>query len=150
MVKLPSSHALQDQMIALIRAFGLHRPETTPCGQPVTVAEAHALLELQRDEPLSQQELGRRLSLEKSTVSRLVGQLEARLWVERRRSEADARVLNLRMTTAGADAAAQLSLARAAKFDRILMAIPPEQRQQVVAALETLVEAMREDNESET
>lgn len=133
-------------MIALIRAFGLHRPDTTPCGRPVTVAEAHALLELQREQPLSQQELGQRLHLEKSTVSRLVGQLEARAWISRTRSQTDSRAVELRLTADGEESAAQLSVARARKFERILAAIPPEQRQQVVAALEVLVEAMREDD----
>jgi hypothetical protein len=37
--------SLQEQLIALIRVFGLHRPDQTPCGKPVAVAEAHALME---------------------------------------------------------------------------------------------------------
>jgi DNA-binding MarR family transcriptional regulator len=68
---------LQEQLVALIRAFGLHRPDQTPCGQPVAVAEAHALMELAQGAPLSQNDLAARLQLEKSTVSRLVGILEA-------------------------------------------------------------------------
>ena len=48
---------LQERMIALIRAFGLHKPDETPCGRPVSVAEAHALMELSRGEPLVQKEL---------------------------------------------------------------------------------------------
>jgi DNA-binding MarR family transcriptional regulator len=143
-----SGRTLQDQMIALIRAFALHRPDTTPCGQPVTIAEAHALLELQRDEPLSQQELGQRLHLEKSTVSRLVSLLEGREWIIRTRSEVDARVVKLGLSTEGQAAAAQLSASRAEKFGRVLAAIPPEQREQVIAALEILVGAMRENNQS--
>jgi DNA-binding MarR family transcriptional regulator len=143
-----SGRALQDQIIALIRAFALHRPDTTPCGQPVTIAEAHALLELQRDEPLSQQELGQRLHLEKSTVSRLVSQLEGRQWIIRTRSEVDARVVKLGLSIEGQAAAAQLSALRAEKFGRVLAAIPPEQREQVIAALEILVGAMRENNQS--
>jgi hypothetical protein len=34
---------LQERMIGLVRAFGLHKPDETPCGQPVAVAGAHAL-----------------------------------------------------------------------------------------------------------
>jgi hypothetical protein len=33
-------------MICLVRAFGLHKPDETPCGQPVAEAGAHALTEL--------------------------------------------------------------------------------------------------------
>lgn len=44
----------QQTMVALIRARGLHQPDRTPCGQPVAVAEAHALLELGREPGMSQ------------------------------------------------------------------------------------------------
>ncbi len=69
---------LQERMISVIRAFGLHRPDQTPCGRPVSVAEAHALMELTREAPLLQKDLASRLRLEKSTVSRLVGAMERR------------------------------------------------------------------------
>lgn len=75
--------SLQASLIALIRAFRLHHPEKTPCGQSVSVAEAHALMELIQAVLLSQGELAKRLSLEKSTVSRLVSILEKRGWIER-------------------------------------------------------------------
>jgi DNA-binding MarR family transcriptional regulator len=137
--------ALQNQLIAFIRAFGLHRPDQTPCGQPVAVAEAHALMELAREAPLSQNDLVARLCLEKSTVSRLVGLLEQRGWIERQRNALDGRMLDLRLTDAGQRIAADLAAARQAKFARILDAIPEEKRAFVLDALQTLVEAMRED-----
>jgi DNA-binding MarR family transcriptional regulator len=140
----PTTLALQEQMIALIRAFGLHRPDHTPCGAPVSVAEAHALMELARDTPLSQNDLVARLQLVKSTVSRCVGLLEARGWVERRRDPHDGRAVALWLTAAGRQAAAQLAAARQVKFARILEHIPPEEREHVLLALTTLVEAMRE------
>lgn len=131
-------------MIALIRAFGLHRPDHTPCGEPVSVAEAHALMELARDAPLGQNELVARLQLVKSTVSRCVGLLEARGWVERRRDPKDGRAVALWLTDAGHQAAAHLAAARQAKFTRVLEHIPPEEREHVLLALTTLVEAIRE------
>ncbi len=137
--------ALQEQMIALIRAFGLHQPDRTPCGQPVPVAEAHALLELTQEEPLSQTDLCLRLRLEKSTVSRLVGQLEGRGWIARQR---DGRAVRLRLTDAGRAMAATIAAARQAKFDRLLEAISDTDREPVIAALKTLVEALR-DNQTD-
>lgn len=136
--------ALQEQMIALIRAFGLHRPDQTPCGEPVSVAEAHALMELARAAPLGQNDLATRLQLVKSTVSRCVGLLEARGWVERRRDPHDGRAVVLWLTDGGRHAAAQLAAARQAKFARVLEHIPFEEREQVLLTLTTLVEAMRE------
>lgn len=136
---------LQERMVALIRAFGLHRPEETPCGKPVSVAEAHALMELSRgDGTPVQKELAARLRLEKSTVSRLVGMLEGRGWVERRRCPADGRAFEVRLTGAGRKAAAEIAAARRAKFARVLEAIPESERASVLAAMKTLEEAMNE------
>jgi DNA-binding MarR family transcriptional regulator len=47
---------------------GLHKPDQTPCGQPVTVAEVHALMDLTTFGPAHQGELAARLQLEKSTA----------------------------------------------------------------------------------
>lgn len=135
---------LQNQLIALIRAFGLHRLEQTPCGQPVAVTEAHALMELSLEEPLSQSELVQRLGLEKSSISRLVRILEKRDWIVRSRYEPDRRVVQILLTTAGQQAAEQLAAARREKFDRVLAAIPKAQRAQVCESLDILLEAIRE------
>ncbi len=90
-----SNRALQEQITAFIRAFGLHRPEQTPCGEPVSVAEAHALMEL-------------------------------------------------RLTAAGQQAAAQLAIARQAKFARLLSAIPESQHPAILEALRLLTEALND------
>ncbi|MDI6098834.1 MarR family transcriptional regulator [Actinoplanes sp. NEAU-A12] len=132
---------LQGRISAFVRAFGLHQPDRTPCGQPVPSSEAHALGELDRDGPLTQTELGRRLRLEKSTVSRLVNQLINRGWARRAERDGDARLVWLELTPAGGRAAGELAAARAARFAELLRNIPAEQRPAVIDALTTLVEA---------
>lgn len=141
---MTDSPDLQGQLIALIRAFGLHRPDQTPCGQSVTVAEAHALMELTDKTLLSQNELAERLSLEKSTVSRLAKVLERRGWIERNRNHTDRRIIQLTLTKDGRRAAEQLATARREKFDRILSSIPKAQRVDVLDSLKILVEAIYE------
>ena len=131
-------------MISLVRALGLHRPDRTPCGQPVAVAEAHALLELCRDAGLTQNGLAARLRLDKSTVSRIVTLLERRDWVERHRDKGDARVVHVRVTRGGREAAASLAASRQAKFSTIFAAIPRTQRAHVDDALDTLIKVIRE------
>lgn len=133
--------ALQTQLMAFVRAFGLHRPDQTPCGQPVAVAEAYALMELTRSKHLSQTELAQRLKLEKSTVSRLVTILERREWITRTRNAHDGRAVELRLTDEGQRVASQLAAARQAKFARILATIPEDQRTAVLDALHILTEA---------
>lgn len=132
---------LQGRITAFVRAFGLHQPDQTPCGTPIPTSEAHALGELDRDGPLTQSTLAQRLRLEKSTVSRLVGQLIGRGWVQRAEHDGDARLVWLEVTPEGRRAAGQLAAARAARFEELLHNIPADQRPVVINALTTLIEA---------
>lgn len=131
-------------MIALVRALGLHQPDRTPCGQPVSVAEAHTVLELSREPGLSQNGLAARLRLEKSSVSRIVTGLEKRGWVARRRDTSDTRIVHVYLTDDGRSAAAKIAASRQAKFERIFSAIPTGERARVLASLDTLLEVIRE------
>lgn len=140
----PDARALQEQMVALVRAFGWHRPEQTPCGQLVPISEAHALMELAREDGLAQGALGMRLGLQKSTVSRLVHQLEARGWVQRQPSASDGRVALLTLTASGRQAADQLATARAAFFAGVLERVPDDKRQPLLDCLALLVAAVHE------
>jgi DNA-binding MarR family transcriptional regulator len=133
---------LQERMIAFVRAFGLHRPSETPCGKPVPVSEAHALMELGRGGGMTQSELGLRLRLEKSTVSRLVGNLVVRGWLERERDPSDGRAMLLHLTERGLRAAAELEEARRQKFAALFDRIPEEDREQVVRVLASMTEAL--------
>jgi DNA-binding MarR family transcriptional regulator len=133
---------LQEQVVAFIRAFGLHRPDQTACGQPVSVSEAHALMELAAGASLRPAELALRLRLEKSTVSRLVRQLEKRGWLTRQPDSSDGRAVQLRLTDAGRTAAGKLARARADKFDALMRALPRDQRDQIIEGFKTLVEVL--------
>ena len=133
--------AAQDALMRFVRNFGLHQPDRTPCGQPLPVSEAHALGEIARDGTLRQVELARRLRLEKSSVSRLVGNLVDRGWIRRHKAADDARGVLLELTDDGAVAAKRLQETRMAKFAALLDRVPLEQRDGVVSALRTLAEA---------
>ena len=145
-VATPSRSAadLQSAFLALVRGFGLHRPDVTPCDQPVAISEAHALLELDSGLALTQGELALRLRLQKSTVSRLVGQMELKGWVERERDERDHRARRLRLTAAGAEVGRTITAARNDKFERLLEAVPGEQREAVIEAVRVLARASRQ------
>lgn len=124
-----------------MRAFGLHRPDRTPCGMPLPVSEAHALLELARHGPLNSTELAKRLQLEKSTVSRIVGKLEGRGWVQRIPHEGDGRVTLLELTAAGRKAEAVIAEARRHRLAALLDRVPAAEREPLLRALDTLVRA---------
>jgi DNA-binding MarR family transcriptional regulator len=135
---------LQEAVARFVRAFGLHQPDHTPCGQPIPVSEAHALGELARDGELRQSELARRLDLEKSTTSRLVGQLVARTWAEKQPAPDDGRGVLVRLTPAGRQAAERLAEARRGRFQTALDRIPPEEHETVLRALRLLTGAVDE------
>ncbi len=143
--KTKSGHAaFEDRLVALIRALGLHRPDQTPCGAPVSVGEAHALLEISRRPGISQNDLAAHLRLEKSTVSRLAKILEQRGWLDRVRDVTDARLLRLRVSGAGATMARRLRASRQAKFSKVFEAIPAHNRQAVLDSLSLLSEVLDE------
>lgn len=133
--------AAQDALMRFVRNFGLHQPDRTPCGQPLPVSEAHALGEVARDGTLRQVELARRLRLEKSSVSRLVGNLVERGWIRRHRAVDDARGVLLELTDDGAVAAKRLHEARMSRFSALLDRVPEDRRAEVLTALRTLAEA---------
>ncbi|GAA4959828.1 MarR family winged helix-turn-helix transcriptional regulator [Actinoplanes utahensis] len=139
--ELDQALLLQGRITAFVRAFGLHQPDRTPCGTPVPASEAHAVGELHRDGPMTQNALGARLRLEKSTVSRLVNQLISRGWVRRAKRDGDGRLVWLELTPDGVRAAGELAVARATRFTQLLQNIPAEQRPVVIDALTTLVDA---------
>lgn len=98
-----------DQLLMdVFREMGAHRPEQILPGWSLTLSEVYALSALAEQAPLSQAELGAALLLEKSSVSRLVAQLEQRGWVTRERDARDSRLRLLRLSEQGAAINAQL------------------------------------------
>ena len=134
---------LQSRIVEFVRAFGLHRPDETPCGAPVPVSEAHALAVLAERGALVQGELAAYLGLTKSTVSRLIDQLERRGWALRRAGDVDARRRLVELTTEGDKVAGEIAARRAQRMARLLEHIPDAERAAVLAALDALVEAAR-------
>ncbi len=137
--------SFQEEVVALIRSLGLHRPDQTPCGQPISVAEAQAVLELSREPRISQNGLAARLRLEKSTVSRIAAILENHGWLERTRDKDDSRILRLRLTALGSRIARNLAASRAAKFSKVFAAIPEHQQGSVLESLSILSKVLNEN-----
>jgi DNA-binding MarR family transcriptional regulator len=133
----------QSQLLALVREFGVHRTDETPTGETVSMSEHQALMELSGGDELSQTALAERLRLEKSTVSRLAAQMEARGWLERNRDPADARLVRLRLTTRGRELAGRLAAVRAGRLRGMLATVPESDRDAVVQALQVVARALQ-------
>lgn len=133
--------ALTTGIVRFVRAFGLDRPDDTPCGAGVSVSEVHAVAVLATAAPMTQGELAAQLSLTKSTVSRLVDLLLERGWIEVGTSDADRRRRVVSLSPAGEAAASSFEDRRQRRMKGLLDAIPADRRAEVIGALGLLAEA---------
>jgi len=134
---------LQASFSSVVRDLGLLRPDTTPCGERMSITEAHALNELHAEGSLTQQGLAGRLRLQKSTVSRLVDGLWADGLAKRRTNPADRRSVIIELTSRGARRAEQLATARRELFGRLLDQLTTEEGRMVIDGLDRLARAAR-------
>lgn len=142
--ELDTGERFHDEMMSLVRSLGLHKADQTPCGEPVSVGDAHALFEIARETGITQNGLAQRLSVDKSTASRIAASLERRGWLRRARDQSDSRRVLLSLTAAGTRANQRIAAGRKARFEHIFEAIPPQQRDAVLTSLDILVEVIRE------
>jgi DNA-binding MarR family transcriptional regulator len=127
----------------LVRVTGLLEPHDHD-GVHASASEVFALGELAGDGPLSQQELGDRLGLEKSTVSRLAAGLEGRGWLERVRDPANRRYYQLRLTPAGTATAERIRDHLAGRHHHLLHELTPEERHGLLVGLRGLLRVCEE------
>jgi DNA-binding MarR family transcriptional regulator len=131
---------------ALVRRFGVsERADVACCG--VTVAQAAALEALGAEGPLRLGDLGRRLGIAPSTLTRNLARLEASELVVREADARDGRSFRVALTREGR-AAARAVEGQEEEFARqVLERIPAARREAVVAALGELLAAVRDATE---
>jgi DNA-binding MarR family transcriptional regulator len=133
-----------------IRAFGLLSSDRTPCGKPLSVSHAQALmilLEHRRDRlKPTQQQLGKELGIDKSNVARLCARMQKAGHITQERCLEDGRARRLSLTDTGARVATNVEKSSRQRFASVLSAIPPHARAGVLSALEALNDAVRESS----
>jgi len=97
------------------------------------------LVALSDDGPLSQADLGRRLSIDRSDMAAVVAELEQRELVARARDDRDRRRNVVTVTAGGEDALARMDAAIAAAQDELLAPLSPPERQQLTELLTRLL-----------
>lgn len=133
------SDALRLLMQRIVRRFGALAAEATPCGKPIPIAHAHALMVLLARGELSQRELGRELGIDKSNVARLCARMVDAGHVSQRQDDADGRSRRVVLTSRGERLAREVDEASKARFGSILDALPASSRAPVIDALRQLV-----------
>jgi DNA-binding MarR family transcriptional regulator len=130
-----------DAVQALVRRFSLaERADVACCG--MTVAQA-ATLEALADGALRLGELGRRLGIAPSTLSRNLDRLVEKDLVERGPDPDDRRALRAVLTDAGNEAAAAIRRQELDFARTILARLPDASAGTTVTALEDLLESIR-------
>jgi len=137
---------LVDAIQWLARRFALsERADVACCG--LTVAQAATLSALRAEGPLRQRELGRRLGITASTLTRNLDRLVEGGLVERRADAEDARAARVVLTPAGDAAAEEVERQEDAFAQDILERLPEGRRAEVQASVALLIGAVREATE---
>jgi DNA-binding MarR family transcriptional regulator len=138
----PDSTRLRVAIRALVGRFAVsERADVACCG--VTVAQAAALEALGTEGPTRLGELGRRLGIAPSTLTRNLARLEASGLVKRETDAEDGRSFRVALTGPGRKAARAVG-AQEEEFAReVLERIPAARRERVLDALADLLAAVR-------
>ena len=110
-----------------------------------TSTQCHLLTELGRSGPLPLSELGTRVSLEKSWVSRAVEAMAARGLVTKEPNPQDARSWLVTLTAEGERTVRELNRTLDDHAETLLASLGPRERDAVETSLLTLLKALRED-----
>ena len=126
----------------LFRRFGALGADTTPCGKPLPMAHAHALMILLGRGELTQQELGAELCIDKSNVARLCAKMVDAGHATQSTGADDRRSRVVALTVAGKRLAREVNAASRQRFGALLSGLKATDREQVIHALGQLVAAI--------
>lgn len=126
----------------LFRSFGTLGTDMTPCGKPLSIAHAHALMTLLVRGELTQQELGAELCVDKSNVARLCAKMVDEGHARQVAPAEDRRSRLVSLTAAGKRLAREVDAASRQRFGTLLSGMKAAQREQVIQGLRQLVAAI--------
>src|SRR6185436_17222634 len=133
---------LRAAIAGLVRRFGIsERADVSCCG--VTVAQAAALEALSGHGPMRLKELGQRLGIAPSTLTRNLERLLEAGLVVRQSDARDARASRVRLTAAGKRAALGVAGREDDFAKQVLERIPARRRAVVLDAVAELLKAVR-------
>ena len=110
--------------------------------EELTPRQYAILIAVAQHEGLSQTSLVERTGIDRSTLADIVRRLLKKGLIQRRRTKEDARAYAVRLTDAGARLLKQLEPLARRVDERILNALPGQQRERFVADLNTIVNAL--------
>lgn len=130
-----------------VRNFGLLDQTRTPCGMPISVSDAYALMELLKDPGIEQIKLATRLGLSKSATTRLIQRLVRRGQVKKIKSNDDGRAYNLRLTEKGIRQATTINKESLATFEAIASNLSDKAIEHLLEYIPHLIRALPRSNQ---
>ena len=138
---------LRAAISGLVRRFGIsERADVSCCG--VTVAQSAALEALSGHGPMRLKELGQRLGIAPSTLTRNLERLIEGGLVARQSDSRDARAARVRLTAAGRRAATGVAERERDFAQQVFDRIPADRRTAVLESLAELLTAVRSATEA--
>jgi DNA-binding MarR family transcriptional regulator len=136
-----------DQLLMdVIRQMGVLRPDQVLPGWSLSLSDVYALNILAEHASISQQDLGAALKLEKSSVTRLVQDLEQRGWVLRERDSQDGRLRLLRLSELGARMTGEMHRHMHERHAELFNQLSPEEQAALMLGLTALQRAFDHSN----
>jgi DNA-binding MarR family transcriptional regulator len=142
-VATDDAERIHELFMDLIRVTGVLQPEQVLPGHTLTMSQSFALHELDTEAPLSQQDLADRLKLEKSTVSRMVAEMERKGLLVRERDETNRRLYRLRLTGHGRSAHVRMASGFHQRFEQLVAAMDRADRTALRDGLAALIRVAR-------
>ncbi len=137
------SDELHDLVMDLVRFIGMLHPDQPPLDHAIPMSQVFALHELDTDAPLSQRDLAQRLDLEKSTVSRLVAEMEQEGLLIRERDPKNRRYYRLLPTERGRAAHRRMAVGFHDRYVRLVSGMTAAEREALRTGLPALVRVLR-------
>lgn len=117
------------------------------CG--ATSTQCHILTELARSGPIPMSELGARLLLEKSWISRAIDKLVSEGFVVKAENPQDARSWLVSLSRSGRSRAAALNATLDQHASQLLAPLKASERAAIGRALERLLQVLRDDTQTD-
>ncbi len=116
----------------------------TRCHGEVTLAQCHAMMELENVKQTTVVDLAKKLGLNKSTISRTVEGLVKRGFVERKQDVDDRRFVQVKLTELGAQKCNIFNVDNDDYYQKVFKFIPAALHAEVIKCFSLLIDGMAE------
>lgn len=107
-----------------------------------TISQCYIMIYLLKNKSVTMNDISEKMNLDKSTITRIVGNLVRDGYIEKKRSQEDGRVILASLTATGKEKAIDLHSKVNNYYKQIIEQIPDGEVMQVVSSVNTLLKAL--------